>query len=180
MSERLSLRRVTAPRLGVVPLVLRVTVLASSGMAILATVLPGWDVPNGYIYLAAIAAVVASVVPDSGAGFVFAAAIVVGWVTGAETASVEPAVVLTALALLVGHVAGALAAAMPPTAAADLTLTLRWWRSTAAIGAGVVATAGLVATLNAVEPRGSIVLVLAALILVGATAWWWSASNAES
>ena len=136
------------------PVVLRAVVLASCIVAIAATIVPSWDVPNGYLYIAAVAAIVAAAVPDAGGGFVFAGAIVVAWATGADTAAVGPAVVVTALALLVGHVAGALAAAMPATADADLRLALRWWRPTAVIAAATSATAGLVAGSRRVEPPG--------------------------
>ena len=90
------------------------------------------------------------------------------WATGAETASVGPAVVVTALALLVGHVAGALAAAMPATADAEPALALRWWRPTAVIAGGhdgdrrdssPLSTRGV--------PAGSLVVVLAALVVAG-------------
>jgi len=167
--------RATARRLGTVPLLLRLVVLASCTVAVTSTIVPAWDVPNGYVVIAALAAVVASIVPDSGGGLCFAAAIVTGWATGAESAAVGPALVVTALALLVGHVAGALAAAMPATAAADARLMTRWWRPTAAIGAGVVATAILVGALDAWSPPGSIIVVLAALVVAGLGVWWWSA-----
>ena len=152
MTEWWRSMRATLRLLGRVPLVLRAVVLASCVVAIAATIAPSWDVPNGYLYIAAIAAVVATVVPDAGGGFFFAGAIVVAWATGADTPDAGPAVTVTALALLAGHVAGALAAAMPPTAAADLTLTLRWWRPTAVIAAGTVATAVLVAGTRRLEP----------------------------
>ena len=82
-----------------------------------------------------------------------------------------------ALALLVGHVAGALAAAMPATADAEPALALRWWRPTAVIAGATAATAGLVAVLDAWSPRGSLVVVLAALVVAGLGTWWWSTSG---
>jgi len=177
MTEWWRSMRATARLLGRVPVVLRVTVLVSCIVAVAATIVPSWDVPNGYLYIAAVAAIVAAAVPDTGGGFVFAAAIVVAWATGAETASVGPAVVVTALALLVGHVAGALAAAMPATADAEPALALRWWRPTAVLAGATAATAGLVAVLDAWSPRGSLVVVLAALVVAGLGTWWWSTSG---
>ena len=115
--------------------------------------------------------------PTPEVGSFFAGAIVMAWATGADTPAVGPAVTVTALALLAGHVAGALAAAMPPTAAADLQLTLRWWRPTAVIAAGTVATAVLVAGLDAWSPPGSIAVVLAALVVAGVAVWRWSAGG---
>ncbi len=175
MTEWLLAMRETPRVLGRVPVLLRGAVLVSCVVAIIATVVPAWDVPNGYVIIATIAGAVAVLAPDAGGGFFFAAAIVTGWATGAESASVGPALVITALALLVGHVTGALAAALPPTAAADLSLAWRWWQPTAVIGAATVATAVLVAVLDASSPPGSIVVILAALAVAGGAVWWWSA-----
>jgi hypothetical protein len=146
--------RTTLRLLGRVPLLLRAVVLTSCVVAMAATIVPSWDVPNGYMVVALVAAVVATIAPDSGGGFVFAAAIVVGWATGSEAATIGPAVVIAALALLAGHVAGALAAAM--------------------LAAATVATAALVAGFERWRPPGSIVIVLAALATTGAGVWWWS------
>ena len=151
--------------------------LLSSIVAVLATALPSWDVPDGYVYIALIGAVVATIVPDSGGGLFVAAALVVAWASGAGDASIGPAVVVTSLALLVGHVAGALAAAMPATADADTDTALRWWRPTAVLAGAVVATAGLVALLDALNPPGSIVIVIAALGVAAGSAWWWSTES---
>lgn len=180
MPERVDVAVATLRRFGTVPLVLRGVVLASAVVAIVATVVPAWDVPDGYMYIAGLAAVIGILVPDSGAWFFVAAAIVVGWTTGAEEqVGVGPAIVITALALLAGHVASALAAAMPVTAAAHLGLVLRWWRPTAVLTTATVAAAVLVGVLDAWGPPGSIVLVLGALGVVGVAVWWWSSGTDE-
>jgi len=172
--------RATVRLLGRVPVMARAVVLLSSAVAIAATIAPAWDVPDGYLYLAVLTALVAATVPDSGGGFCFAAAITVAWAVGADTYAVGPAVVVTALALLVGHVAGALAAAMPATADADPSLLLRWWRPTAVVAGGTVATAALVAALDARSRGGSIVLVVAALVVAATGVWWWSSTSGEA
>jgi hypothetical protein len=174
MTERRFVVVTTLRRLGAVPIVLRVAVLVSAAVAIVATTVPSWDVPDGYVYIAALAAGVGAVVPDSGGWFFFGAAIVAGWATGAASPRIGPAVVITALALLAGHVASALAAAMPVTAAADVRLVARWWRPTASLAAATIATALVVAALDAWTPPGSIVVIVAALAAAGAAAWWWS------
>ena len=103
-------------RCGALPLLLRaITAVATTG-AIVATVVPSWDVPDLYVIVAALAALAGLVVPDSGAGAVAAVAIVVAWATGSPD-GVGPAVVVTALCLLVAHVTAAQSAAMPVTAA---------------------------------------------------------------
>ena len=175
MSEWIKLVRATLPRLGRAPVAFRGAVLLSSIVAVLATVLPSWDVPDGYVYVALIGAVVATIAPDSGGGLFIPGALIVAWASGAGDASIGPAVILAALALLVGHVAGALAAAMPATADADTDTALRWWRPTAVLAGAVVATAALVALLDALNPPGSIVIVIAALVVAAGGAWWWSA-----
>lgn len=178
--ERWRLLLATLRRLGLVPMVLRAVVLASAVAAIVATAAPGWDVPDGYLVIAAIAALFATGAPDSGAWVFVAAAIVAGWGTGTPQPAVGPAVVVTALALLVGHVASALAAAMPVTARADRRLVVRWWRPTAGLAAATVAAAAVVAVLEAWGPPGSIVLVLAALGVLGVAVWWWAAGGEDA
>jgi hypothetical protein len=172
--------RATVRLLGRVPVVARAIVLLSGVVAIGATIAPAWDVPDGYLYLAALALAVASTVPDAGGGFCFAAAITVAWAVGPGSFAVGPAVVVTALALLVGHVAGALAATMPATADAEPSLLLRWWRPTAVVAGGTVATAVLVAVLDAWDRGGSIVLVLVSLLVAATGVWGWSSTGGES
>jgi hypothetical protein len=174
MAQRWEVLVATLHRLGVVPLVLRGAVLAAGIVAIVATTVPSWDVPDGYVYIAVLAMVIAVVVPDSGGWFFVAAAIVAGWATGSATPVIGPAVVVTALALLAGHIASALAAAMPVTAAADLHLALRWWRPTAVLATATVGAAVVVTALDAWGPPGSIVIILAALGVVGTAVWSWS------
>ena len=111
----------TGRRIGAVPLLLRLAVALGSLVAILATALAAWDVPNAYIVVAALFAVVWTFAPDTHAGLVFLAVLGLAWVTGAS-GDVGPAVVVAALGLLVAHVAAALAGAMPVTAGADRRL----------------------------------------------------------
>jgi hypothetical protein len=177
MTEWWRTARATARALGRVPLVLRLVVLASCALAIGATIVPAWDVPDAYVAVAVLATGVATVVPDAGGGFFFAAAIVAAWASGPDGPAVGPAVVVTALALLFGHLAAALAASMPPTADADRRLLWSWGRPTAVLAAAVAATAMLVALLDAWTPPGSIVVVLAALVVVALGAGWWSATE---
>lgn len=167
--------RATIVEVATVPVFLRAIVLASSALAILTTALPSWDVVDGYLWVAALAGVVATTVPDSGGWLFFAAAIVVAWVTGADDAVVGPSLVATALALLVGHVGAALAAAMPATAAAPIGLVAHWWRPTAVIALSVVSTAVGIRLLAAWERPGSIVIVIAALGVATLAVWRWSA-----
>ena len=135
-------RATLAGVVGGVPLVLRAVVAAMAASAIVATTLPAWDAPDGYVVRSPCSPPSCYVLaPDSASGVVFVGAIVVTWLTGAP-GEVEPAVVVTALALLVGHVAAALAGAMPVTARADLGVGVRWARPTAGIAGGVLAAAG--------------------------------------
>ena len=152
---------------------LRVLVAAGALTAILGTALPASDVPNAYIVLAGIFAVVWTFAPDTQAGLVFVGFLGMAWLTGAS-GEVGPAVVVTALGLLVAHVAAALAAAMPVTAGADPRLLLRWVGPTVAIAGAVLVAAAVVAAFEAWSPPGSIVITLVALALVTAAAWWWS------
>ena len=170
----------TLRRIGAVPMALRAAVLLSAVVAIVATTTPAWDVPNGYMYIAGIAAAIAVIVPYSGGWFFVGAALVVGWALGSPSATIGPAVVVTALALLAGHVACALAAAMPATAAADVRLLVRWWRPTIVLTGATVATAVLVALLEAWTPPGSVVVVIAALAVVAAAVWWWSSGTDDA
>lgn len=160
-------------RIGLVPMVLRGIVAVGSAIAILATTAPVFDVPNGYIIVAILAAAVWAVAPDSAAGLAFVALLAMAWLTGAP-GELEPAIVVTALALLVAHVAAALAAAMPATARADPALLLRWAQPTAASAAAVLIAAALLAALDAWSPPGSLIATLSALTLLSAAAWWWS------
>jgi hypothetical protein len=153
--------------------VLRAVVAAGSVAALVATTMPSFDVPDGYIIGAVIAAVVWAVAPDSGAGLVFAGLLAMSWLVGGS-GDLGPAIVLTALALLVAHVAAALGAAMPATAKADRTVLLRWARPTAGCAAAVLAATAMVAALDAWSPPGSLVVTLGALTLVTAAVWWWA------
>ncbi len=166
----------TVRHAGRVPMVLRGVVATSSIVALVATIAPAWGVPDGYVWIAALFAIAACTVPDSAAGMCFAVSIVLAWVTGAP-GGVGPAVVVCALALLAGHVAGALAAAMPATASADLRLALRWWRPTAVIAGGILATAALAVAVDAWSPPGSLILVVAALVAATFGIWWWSGAS---
>src|SRR5215218_8515697 len=148
----------TLRRIGAVPMALRAAVLLSAVVAIVATTTPAWDVPNGYMYIAGIAAAIAVIVPYSGGWFFVGAA----------------------LAVLAGHVACALAAAMPATAAADVRLLVRWWRPTIVLTGATVATAVLVALLEAWTPPGSVVVVIAALAVLAAAVWWWSSGTDDA
>ncbi len=65
-----------------------------------------------------------------------------------------------------------MAAAMPITARGDIRLARRWAGPTAVLAAGTVAAAGVVALLDRWSPPGSIVLVLLALAVLAAGAWW--------
>ena len=127
--------------------------------------------------VAVLAAIGYVVTPDGASGVVFAGAVVVTWLTGAP-GGVGPAVVVTALALLVGHVAAALAGSIPVTAHADAGLIVLWARPTAAIAAGVLAAAVLVAALDSWSLPGSALVTLAAIGAVTAGAWRWSARSA--
>ncbi|MET0323754.1 MAG: hypothetical protein ABW219_00930 [Ilumatobacteraceae bacterium] len=171
--EPLALAIVTGRRIGKVPLLLRVLVAAGALTAIVGTVLPATDVPNAYVVLAGIFAVVWTIAPDTHAGLVFLGFLGMAWVTGAP-GEVDPAAVVTALGLLVAHVAAAIAAAMPVTAGVDPRLLLRWVGPTAVIAGAVLVAAAVVAAFEAWSPAGSIVVTLIALTLVTAAAWWWS------
>lgn len=171
--ESLTVAIVTGRRIGAVPLMLRAIVALGALVAILATALAAWDVPSGYIALAAIFALVWTPAPDTHAGLAFLACLGMAWITGGS-GEVRPPVVVTALALLVAHVAAALAGAMPVTAGADRRLVLRWARPTAGIAAAVVAAWALLAGFEAWSPVGSIVITVLALVLVTGAAWWWS------
>ena len=177
--ETLSVAIVTGRRVGAVPLLLRVVVTLGVLVAVLGTALPAWDVPNAYVVLALIFAVVWICAPDTHGGLVFLAFLGMAWVTGAP-GELGPGVVVTALGLLVAHVAAALAAAMPVTAGADRRIVLRWAGPTAWIAAAVLAAASVVAALQAWSPAGSIVVTLSALALVTAAAWWWSVPPART
>ncbi len=169
----------TIRRVAGVPLVLRGIVAVMAALAIAATTVPPWDAPNGYVLVAVLAAIGYVVTPDGASGVVFAGAVVVTWLTGAP-GGVGPAVVVTALALLVGHVAAALAGSIPVTAHARAGLIVLWARPTAAIAAGVLAAAVLVAALDSWSLPGSALVTLAAIGAVTAGAWRWSARSAPS
>jgi hypothetical protein len=160
-------------RLRPLPLALRGVVATGSAVALVATTVPSFDVPDGYIIGAALAAAVWAVAPDSGAGLVFAGLVAMSWLVGGP-GSLRPAIVVTALALLVAHVAAALAAAMPATAGADRMVLLRWARPTAGCAAAVLAATAVLAALDAWSPPGSLVVTLGALTFVTAAVWWWS------
>jgi hypothetical protein len=160
-------------RIRVVPVVLRAVVAAGSLVAIAGTTLPSFDVPDGYIAAAVVAAAVWAVAPDSAAGLVFVGLLAMAWLTGG-TGDIDPATLITALALLGAHVAAALAAAMPVTARADRTLLVRWATPMAGCAAAVLAATALLAALDAWSPPGSLVVTLGALTLLSATVWWWS------
>lgn len=176
--DTLTVAIVTGRRVGAVPLLLRLLVALGVLVAVLGTTLPAWDVPNAYVVLAVIFALVWTSAPDTHAGLVFLVFLGMGWLTGAP-GELGPGVVATALGLLVAHVAAALAAAMPVTAGADRRLLLRWAGPTAWIAAAVLAAWALVAALEAWSPAGSIVVTLMALGLVTAAAWWWSVPPAR-
>ncbi len=163
-------------RIGAVPALARLVVATASTVAVLATALPGWDVPNIWLIVAVLTGLAWVAAPDSGAGLLFMMMVAVSWATGAPS-GVSPAAVVTALALLVAHVAAALAASMPITAAADRATALRWLRPTAVIAAVVIGAALLLAALDAWSPSGSVALTLAALTIVATAAWWWSATD---
>jgi hypothetical protein len=171
MSERFDELVINARRWGRLPLLARAVIAAGAAGAIIATATPGWDVPDAYLIIAAVAGVVGVIDPDAGGAAFCTGAVVVAWATGSPGA-VSPAAVVTALCLLLVHVASALAAAMPVTARGDIGLVLRWVRPTAAIAGGTLATAGLAAILDRWSPPGSIVLVLLALAVLGLGAWW--------
>ena len=171
--QPLTVAIVTGRRIGRVPLALRMLVALGALTAIVGTALPASDVPDAYIALAGIFAVVWTIAPDTHAGLVFLGFLGTAWLTG-TSGDVGPAVVATALGLLLAHVAAALAAAMPVTAGADPRLVLRWVGPTAVIATSVLAAAAVVAAFEAWSPSGSLVVTLVALALVTAAAWWWS------
>jgi hypothetical protein len=175
VSERFDELVITARRWGRLPLLARAVIAAGVAGAIIATAVPGWDVPDAYLIIAAVAGAVGVIDPDAGGAAFCSGAVVVAWATGSP-GGVNPAVVVAALCLLVVHVASALAAAMPVTARGDVGLVLRWARPTAAIAGGTLATAGLTAILDRWSPPGSIVLVLLALAVLGLGAWWLTSS----
>jgi hypothetical protein len=161
----------TARRCALVPVLQRVVIAAGLVGAIVATVLPAWDVPDGYLWIAVIAGGAGAVIPDAGGAAIASGAIVVAWAVGAP-GGVGPAVVVTALCLLVVHVASALAAAMPVTAGAGAGLALRWLRPAGVLAGGTVAAAVLAGVLDRWSPPGSIVLVLLALAVLAGGVWW--------
>jgi hypothetical protein len=164
-------------RCGLVPVLLRVVIALGLAGAVVATAVPDWDVPEGYLWIAVIAGLPGVVAPDAGAAAIASAAVLVAWAIGAP-GGIGPAVVVTALCLLVVHVASALAATMPVTARASIGLPLRWLRPTAALAGGTLATAGLVALLDRWSPPGSIVLVVLALGGLAGGVWWWTSGDA--
>jgi len=166
-----------ARRCGVVPILLRVVIGLAMAGAIVATAIPHWDVPEGYLWIAAIAGVPAVIAPDAGAATIATLAVIVAWAI-ASPGGVGPAVVVTALCLLVVHVASALASTMPVTARTSVRVPARWLRPTGAIAAGTVATAGLEVALDHWSPPGSILLVVLALVALGGGVWWWTSGNA--
>jgi hypothetical protein len=163
----------TARRIGPVPVMLRTLVAAGAAIAVVATTAPAFDVPNGYVVVAILAAVVWVGAPDSAAGLAFAALLAMAWLTGGD-GDLEAAAVVTALALLLAHVAAAFAAAMPVTARADRALVLRWAPPTAGSALVVLGAAGLLVGLDAWSPAGSLVATLLALTLLSGAVWWWS------
>jgi hypothetical protein len=172
MSERLDRAVLTARRCGRLPLLLRGVIALGVAGAVVATALPGWDVPDVYLMIAVVAGAVGVVVPDAGGAVFCTLAVIVAWATGATDVGVGPAVVVTALCLLLVHVATALAAAMPVTAHGPTRLVLRWARPTGVLAAATVATAGLTAALDRWSPPGSLLLVLAALAVLAVGTWW--------
>jgi hypothetical protein len=161
----------TARRCALVPLLLRVVVAAALAGAIVATALPTWDVPDGYLWIAALAGGAGAVIPDAGGAAIASVAVVVAWAVGAP-GGVGPAVVVTALCLLVVHVASALAAAMSAAAGAGAGLAQSWLRPTGVLAGGTVAAAILGGLLDRWSPPGSIVLVLLALAVLAGGVWW--------
>ena len=137
----------------------------------MATALPRWDVPDIYLLIALVGGAVGVVVPDAGGALFCSAGVVVAWATG-SSGGVGPAVVITAVCLLVVHVATALTAAMPVTARGDVRLATRWTRPTVVLAVATVGAAGLAAALDRWSPPGSLLLVLAALALLGVGTWW--------
>ena len=171
--DTLTVAIVTGRRVGPVPLLLRLLVALGALIAMIATVLPAWDVPNAYVVLAAIFGLAWTFAPDTHAGLVFLVFLGMAWLTGAP-GELGPEVVVTALGLLVAHVAAALAGSMPVTAGADRRIVLQWAGPTAWVAAAVLAATAVVAAFEAWSPAGSIVVILVALALVTAAAWWWS------
>lgn len=166
-------------RTGSVPATARLVVAGALVVAVLATALPGWNVPDVGLLVAVVAGMIWAGAPDSGAGLVCVVVLALCWLTSAP-GGLTPGAVVTALALLVAHVAAALAAAMPLTASADRAVALRWARPTASIAAVVIAAAGLLAVLDAWSPPGSVVITLGALALVATGAWRWSPDDTTS
>jgi hypothetical protein len=171
MSARVAELMITARRCGRLPLLLRAMIALGVAGAIAATTVPAWDLADAYLVIAVIAGVVGIVAPDTGAAAFASGALIVGWMAGSP-GGVGPAVIVAGLCLLVVHVASAMAAAMPITARGDPRLALRWAGPTVVLGAGTVAAAGVVALLDRWSPPGSIVLVLLALAVLAAGAWW--------
>ena len=124
------------------------------------------------------AAVVCTLVPDSGGGLVLVLAVAACWVARAPD-EVSPAIVATALGLLGVHVGTALAASFPATATIDGAVARRWGRWTAVLAGVVLAVGGAAAALEAWSRPGSVALTIAGLAGLAALAWWWSARPAE-
>jgi hypothetical protein len=172
VSERLDRLVLTARRCGRLPLLIRGVIALGVIGAILATALPGWDVPEIYLIIAAVAGAVGVIVPDAGGAAFCSLAVMVAWATGSTDGGISPAVVVTALCLLIVHVASALAAAMPVTAHGDARLTMRWARPAGVLAVATAAAAGLAAALDRWSPPGSLLLVLAALAVLAVGTWW--------
>lgn len=159
-------------------LVLRLAIALAAGVALLGTTIPAWDAPDGYVALALAAAVVCTLVPDSGGGLVFVLAVAACWVARAPD-EVSPAIVMTALGLLGVHVGTALAAGFPAAAAIAGPVARLWGRWTAVLAGVVLAVTGAAAALETWSRPGSVVLTIAGLAGLAALAWWWSARPAD-
>jgi hypothetical protein len=153
-----------------VTIVLRAVMLVAGGTALV--IGPGGEiVMAGLIALVGAFGLLVSVVRPDGAG----PAVVLGCAALAWTVryglSAPPvaATLALALALALHHQAAALAAALPPTAAAEPAVLLRFARHTAVV-LGLSAAVAAVA-LAAGRPGGSVPLELAGLLaVVGVTA----------
>ncbi len=173
MSRRFNALVSVARSCGRVALALRAIIALGVAGAVVATAVPAWDVPDAYLWLAAIGGLVGVIAPDAAGAAVASGCVVIAWATRGP-GGVGPAVMVTALCLLVVHVASALAAAMPINADARGVLLLRWIRPTGTIAAGTVVTAGIAAAFDRWSPPGSVVLVLVVLGALGGAVWWWT------
>jgi hypothetical protein len=157
--------------IGRVPLLVRGVIVLAAETAVVATTLPSWDAPDGYVLVALVAALGCVIAPDSAFALVFSATVAACWAARGPD-RVDAAVVVTALALLGVHVSCALAAAVPVSAVVHADVVRRWLRPTFTLAAAVLAAAGVTAMLEAWSPAGSIVVTLTGLGLLTALVWW--------